>query len=209
MKYFWGFNFIKSQALLRKALPHWWWCPSVKLCVYIVYFMPCLLSLGSWRLAGIQVLYLKGEARGGTGDAELASAAEEEHGRIKKVILDLVSWEVTEEWLFSLCCLRALLCQEHLCWGHPGHSKEQCSIGLFSPFLFSSLFYVPPPKMCSLGRPQCKVGSCGKVLLPVLMWYMLGTEFFIGLVWPQQERRGEAKLSPRSVWICHLWTSPL
>lgn len=53
------------------------------------------LSLSSGRLAGTRVLYLKGEATGGAGDAELASAAEEEHGRIRKVIPDLVSWEVT------------------------------------------------------------------------------------------------------------------
>lgn len=42
------------------------------------------------------MLYLKGEARCGTGDAELASAAGEEHGRISKVFLDPVSWAVTE-----------------------------------------------------------------------------------------------------------------
>lgn len=97
------------------------------------------LSLSSGRLAGTRVLYLKGEATGGAGDAELASAAEEEHGRIRKVILDLVSWEVTEGWLFSLCCLRALLCQELSCWGHPGHTARSNALqGSFPPFLSPS-----------------------------------------------------------------------
>lgn len=39
----------------------------------------------------------QGEKPGlGAGDAQLASAAEEKFGRIRKVILNLVPWEVTE-----------------------------------------------------------------------------------------------------------------